>query len=151
MAFAEQQSDTTNPGRSSAVLLSTCRHNKGQKLSTEVSGDSRRDSALLTEPCAAITQGSRRSSPSFSIRFIATCAELPGERSSSGLSDMIDGATILQSEIKANRLLYVKLNKWKKKRRKSAVFSDAHCSEICDLNSKLAHQIHTGITQGISK
>ena len=72
MAFAEQQSDTTNPGRNSAVLLSTCRHNKGQKLSTEVSGDSRRDSALTTEKYAAMAHFPRHPSPSFSLRCIAT-------------------------------------------------------------------------------
>jgi hypothetical protein len=68
-------------------LLSTCRHNKGQKLSTEVSGDSRRDSALTTEKHAAMASFPRRSSPSFSLRCIATYTELPGERSSSGLSE----------------------------------------------------------------
>jgi hypothetical protein len=87
-----------------------------------VSGDSRRDSALLTEHGCAMQQCSRRSSPSFSIWCIATCPELPGERSSSGLSDLIDVFKIRDFFLKGNSLLdgccSNMLNRYIKKRRK---------------------------------
>ena len=104
MAFAAQQSDTAPRREPACCLLAD---EQRPEALHRVSGDSRRDSALLTGRSAAMAPHPRRSSPSFSIRFIATCAELPGERSSSGLSDMIDRAKILQPAIKGNRLLDV--------------------------------------------